>query len=1046
MSNISGNTFFIENSVNCSDLGSLNGQVTFIDCSINCGQVLNAIFSGVAGVNTPYNYGQVYGCTIFSDSYNYGYVCGTGILRGTSRLYGGADCVILCDQSTIDPSAEVTDYELLVNYSTPVNCYSLDSCYYTYSNGVATLATGGWSNGFYCNGDRQTVLQYIGNQFYPCAIQGADTLAWYTYNQYLGGNGVQCADGNYYNASISSENLNQISSPFIYPIIDWFADCIYGPRGCGYVIYESGLSIGELNGIYATSGCPLPELKRLNCNEFNSCWFSNVTETIAMHQPFPFLIENSNQIYSCGNEYVLIDSSFNCIVNCTGTYSIGVFGETTSNCYCIYYWCASCGYSVLKLNETIQTPRPAINDNAYYTYCTGVPSLASGLYSNFAINGGVIDTTYCNYAPNNESQDGCCLPFIYTDGCAYSAVDCDTIFENCVFYSSSSEVANESFKNFYTDPTYFGVLNSQQRGIYSNFTAYPTFCLNYLFSYKCLGNMCDSAIIYCGNGQFVFVCSSFPFFEHKIQRNNIDIATPINLCNSQTNQYYFIVCGGSTSFATGAYSNYYFNNDGTILASACTTPQEAQDCTGLYYEYTSIGCACGAFGAYSNYYFDPFYSIDTSYSCAVPLQVAKDSSCYFLYLCGSAIIGNGAYSNYIFSNGDVDINYTCLTPRCAVDNGYYYIYTSGIAAVATNGAYSIGYISEQYINTYVNCPTPLEIIDCQGFYYSFCAGCPIVANGLYSNGAFSTSQLCVDYSCSEPQTVQDVNCSYFVFISGVASYAPCGPYTNAYLNDCHCICENYSTIYPQKALNCDKYYTYTNGIANNLNGPYCCYYLCNSFIINGDFCVPSLPIDVCTALMCDNTFNIYVPFQVTPYKIYLTGIAVNANGFYSNGYFADGIYTFPPQFGAKQAQNNNLYYCYYNNANYPGVSLADGPYSIGWFCYGSFWEYGGGMTTAIDDGCKYVYSAGVVQYQVAAAGTDCGFICYNIVNTCYGICAGGSVGQCGNQFYIGEYYCCADGNNNCGEAYRSYCGCYVYYATYDPETCQYDSCTTTYVP
>ena len=138
MSNISGNTFFIENSVNCSNLGTINGSVSFLDTSSNCGQVLNATFSG--GVNC----GQACGCTVFYNSCSFGYVCGTGILRGNSVLYGAADCVIQCDQSIIDAGASVADYEFLVTTGFPTNIYSDDSAYYVYLCGASTIACGFW--------------------------------------------------------------------------------------------------------------------------------------------------------------------------------------------------------------------------------------------------------------------------------------------------------------------------------------------------------------------------------------------------------------------------------------------------------------------------------------------------------------------------------------------------------------------------------------------------------------------------------------------------------------------------------------------------------------------------------------------------------------------------------------------------------------------------------------------------------------------------------------------------------------------------------------
>ena len=655
MSNISGNTFFIENSINCSDLGTINGSVSFLDSSSNCGQVLNAIFSG--GVNC----GQACGCTVFYNSCSFGYVCGTGILRGNSVLYGAADCVIQCDQSVIDAGASVSDCEFLITTGTPTNIYSNDSCYYTYSNGTPTLATGAWSNGYFSNGSAcQTLSDNVSVLLTACS---QDSNLYYEYSDYL----ICAANGNYRNGYFCNGLLVNVGDR-CYPD--------YDPNFC--ILYPikpvPNASTSEY-AQYCSDGTPREYEDGLYivrdgsiCFIQNKCsLFPIFQNTISIHK-----IKNTCPAVQ-GNFFWLFYNSDNCCLFAEGgpyTTSSGYFAVSAGvNLALGGNRNALIENSSLTCSSAIQ----AYDNCLYYTYNNGIASFATGLYSNYAINNGEID---CSYSTNMPT----------------AAIDC-----GCQIYETGGALCVDNVNYILDNGCYYGTLN--------DFQYQDTVCAKPIAfkSNLCLFSLIDccrfqdelnsylySCIFTFGNCSFSICCllSNCCF----IKNDRCEI-TPLD-CKPNN---YFLYCNGLGIVPNGLYSNYAFDNSISVNTNYnCALPQISLD-NCCYYVY-STGVAAGATGAYSNYYFEPATSIATTCSITTPI-ISQDNCGYYLYTNGVAAAANGAYSNYYFEPA-ASIATACniTTPISGLDNGLFYNYCAGVPALA-NGPYSNFAFSEGCICT-----------------------------------------------------------------------------------------------------------------------------------------------------------------------------------------------------------------------------------------------------------------------------------------------------------------------------------------------------------
>lgn len=778
MSNISGNTFFIENSVNCSDLGSLNGQVTFIDCSQNCGQVYNAIFCGPSCNN-----GTVYGCTIFCSANNYGYVCGTGILRGSSVLYGGADCVIQCDQSIIDSSAEVTDYELLVTTPRPVNSYSLDGCYYIYLCGQSTLATGAWSDRYYCDGTPVNFIFCNNGVEFPLAACAQDVSelsgCWFSYSS----NTIQPvpACGNYFNVSLC--DCVAFTGTSFYPLL------LTAPQN-HYTIYVSGSGYNILSGLYLLDSLAFEYYDVINCD---AVFLNNSCETY--FEPGIALVQNSNCIYG-KNLYANISTGLifndvytinaNIVADLSTFYSNYKFKPSEyriGKCYVdstpSYVRFQAYLYEV-DLDYYCSTPQQAADNCLYYIYQSGNIALASGAYSNYyvASDGSLLSNknTIPNYEfPEIALDNGC--SYYYVNGCA-----CDPFLLKKVFpFSDQDRICAVSYLREEDVPDFIN--HTDTCTLYSYF---PT------GSYG-TGIIHSEAPSLVGcNQPFLSRNCSFSYFltagnnAYTVAKLSCTSATPItpgtdSFLNDLTScaigdRIYFTFDCGTSCIANGYYSNGIFCGNGRLALEfyPCSTPQCVLD-NACYYIYDTGYQAILANGNFSNGYFCDGV-IDGITNAITPTTVIDIVDYYIIYCNGCAVVPNGIYSNYAFANSsNIDYGYNCLLPQQPLDDvacantppyycsGKYYVYAGGTGYGAT-GAYSNFYYCYDFTkDTQYNCngigsPEAAQD-DCK--YYQYYEGCPFIVTGcrndvpgyngspsaIYNfgdNGEYNPTPICID--------------------------------------------------------------------------------------------------------------------------------------------------------------------------------------------------------------------------------------------------------------------------------------------------------------
>ena len=735
MSNISGNTFFIQNSVNCSDLGSINGQVTFIGTSKNCGQVLNAIFSG----NGVCNEGQAYGCTVFYNSYNYGYVCGTGILREGSVLYGGADCVILCDQSIIDSSAEVTDYELLVTTPKPVNSYSLDGCYYIYLCGQSTLATGAWSDCYYCDGTPVNFIFCNNGVEFPLAACAQDVSelsgCWFSYSSNTTQPVPAC--GNYFNVSVC--DCVAFTGTSLYPV------CVYNPNNDPYyTMYISGSGYNILSGVYN-----LGDIGGNNYQYLIS--LSGSLSVPCFSKQGINLIQNSNLSYAEDRYIYMV------LGGCCGEYISNSLERIFScNIFCLasndplYIWNACSAYPyIMDLNYSCLAPQQSVDDCLYYIYNSGVVvTLASGAYSNYyvASDGSLLSSknTIPNYEfPEIALDNGC--SYYYVNGCA-----CDPFLLKKVFpFSDQDRICAVSYLREEDVPDFINHTDSCVLHSYFPSGSYGTGIVH---------SEAPSVVIY--NQPFLSKNCSCSYFliagpnAYTVAKPACTFATPVaagtdSFLNDLTScaiedKFYFTFDCGTSCLANGYYSNGIFCGNGklNIQQYPCSTPQCVID-NGCCYIYDTGYQAILANGNFSNGYFCDGV-IDGITNAITPTTVIDIVDYYIIYCNGCAVVPNGIYTNYAFANcSAIDIGYNCLLPQQPLDDitcantppyycsGKYYVYAGGTGYGAT-GAYSNFYYCYDFTkDTQYNCtglgsPEAAQD-DCK--YYQYYEGCPFIVTG-----------------------------------------------------------------------------------------------------------------------------------------------------------------------------------------------------------------------------------------------------------------------------------------------------------------------------
>jgi hypothetical protein len=596
----------------------------------------------------------------------------------------------------------------------------------------------------------------------------------------------------------------------------------------------------------------------------------------------------------------------------------------------------SLGYAInnfIDSTYTNSTPQQAQDDSLYYTYASGIGTLAnntapiqiSGVYYTFVYGAtAVAEGVYSNGAYVAGAVD--------TGGTYDSAIPV-IVQDNAHYYTFASGIAtlaDGAYSNYYFDAN--GDIDTG--GVYN--TSLPT--------------------------------------------------------QAQDDGLYYTYANGPAS-QVGLYFSYYSNGvysagvkfDASNAASSpvpvtVTAPVQAGD-TFHYYTYL-YGGATLAVGAFSNGYYDANGDLDTTYNNGAP-AVAEDSL-YYTYASGVATAAEGIYSNGAYVAGAVDTGgtYDSTTPAVA-ENSLYYTYASGVATAAegrySTGAYVAGAVDTG--GTYDGIGTAQD----DSVSYSYTAG--VVGPTLYSQigGSYYSAD---ETLVSGTSILRNVDNSLASSVSG--TYNNSGTFSfgtgNATVNqpwvtDASGVITWYENSVSILGTNGASFYTgtLTSGTTVLVSGNLTLW--ANEFGVFDlggtayEYTTDSAGVVTYTILAdgnysfgsyssgsLDTTYNSSTPVTVEDnahYYTFTSGVAELAVGAYSDGYYdANGDPDTTYDNAVPQMAENNLYYTYADGV----AAAAEGRYSNGAYVAGAV-DTGGtydGTGTAQDDSQTYTYSSGAI--------------------------------------------------------------------------------------
>ena len=640
--------------------------------------------------NGAFNLGNLdinYTCSTPQDTFdsNYYTFC-SGISTQASGLYSN------CAFNAGEPDAAYT-------CATPTQVQD-NSSWYTFSNGSPTVANGLYSTCAFTNGECDAA--------YTCATP-QDTIDSNCYTFYCGT--ATQANGLYSNGAFCGgafdSSVNHITPQSVLVVYD---SCY---KFYTFLSGESTLATGAYTNGYFING---ERSAAIQC--CNGYW--NLT---------PMQTQDDNLKYIYANQY----AGDGCFFSANGLFSNFAFVDGLINS----------GYTCLcptsDIVDALSVGGASGGDpDPFFTYCSGVASLANGFYSIGHFSNGhmsfpfqtppfVVDTIDSNYY-YVDSVDG---QIVLTQAsglysiCAFYSGDPDTTY-SCAIPQDTIDC------NYYT---FCSGTPTLANGPYSN-------------GYFDNGVICDT-------------------YYEPIPRDTID-----------SNHYTF--CNGSGIQASGLYASGAFNAGDLDLTYTCSIPQVVQEpgcsyrftfCNGISDESivpTTVSDGVYSYGAYVNNEFD------SSYCCGVPQIPSNGGSIYYTYYVGFATPASGLYSFCAFNAaGEPDGAYTCATPQDTIDCNYF-TFSNGTATQA-NGLYSNGAFSAGDFSSEVTCAIPQDTIDSN--FYTFAAGVAIQANGPYSVGYYVDGDLDTSYNSLTP--IQAENGSWYTYISGVALLAY-GAFSNGY--------------------------------------------------------------------------------------------------------------------------------------------------------------------------------------------------------------------------------------------------------------------------
>lgn len=454
--------------------------------------------------------------------------------------------------------------------------------------------------------------------------------------------------------------------------------------------------------------------------------------------------------------------------------------------------------------------------------------------------------------------------------------------------------------------------------------------------------------LYLSTGQVIGLANNY--FSSGYYSNGSRTTLPLSSYNKSiraydNNTFYIFNTGGSTSsLANGYYSNGYFVSGSYFAINNSTIPYLTVD-DSKYYLYNQNGVVNSlATGLFSNV--NVVNGVLTPLSSYKLPLLASDNNLYYQYLSTGAAVGlaNDYYSNGRYSGGRI-ISFTQYKKAYkAFDNGLYYTYfQNGNVKALANGFYSNGYFQLGIISpTTPNVPT--SVLDDTAVYTFNSSGSSLgLAYDYYSTGHYDNGSISPVLSANIPYLTIDTS-KYYMYYSdgtpqGIANdYFSIGYYFNG-------VKQTAAVSTPKTAYDNNLQYTYNSAGDAVLYGNFKSGYFSNGFFIN----------NVVSPLTATNSIP-YVASDNSLYYTYTTGgnIVGLAAGYYSVGYFENGITSLVYITYPIKAVNNNLYYLYSSNGNVS--SLGSGYYSNAYFVSGSLGQVVDGLPhKAANNNLYYMY-------------------------------------------------------------------------------------------
>jgi len=472
-----------------------------------------------------------------------------------------------------------------------------------------------------------------------------------------------------------------------------------------------------------------------------------------------------------------LSEHFTGLLTYSGVKYFATSGElsTLSGAYSTGYYT----YGVLDEGYNNATPQPVIDDSLWYTYSSGIATIANGNYSNYSFSSGEIDTNFTTVSGLLEF----CYPVEAADNLGY-------------YYEYSSGVASLA-SGLYVNAAYVG--------------GETDITIDYIIPQKIKWTGGDAYCTYTtGIGTKASGAYTIGHYTDGLKDSTTtnapstpEMAQDTGGTTNVTATYYYY-SNGDAVLATGAFSIGYLDANGqkdTNFSDSVPGNTTAQDDTGRYYTFAAgiADLATGLYklGKYSN------GEIDTNYNSqdGIPENSTEDTSLYQIYTAGVPAGGStGKYPNYKLVSGAIDTTYTSPDANGTADYigtpevtelglALYgnFIYVAGVASVPNAGAYSNGYYASS--STYgATLTTPsstyAQALDTNSLWYEYAGDgnvVGIVSGGYYSfgyivNGSGTSGANSIELSQDEVDTYR--------FYSSNNSYDKAnGYYVQGYYSD-----------------------------------------------------------------------------------------------------------------------------------------------------------------------------------------------------------------------------------------------------------------------